>query len=88
MVRQAKALRRVTMAPRPNHTREKSLAQQTEQGPDLDYQRLGMLYELVVGLNPPTGVDRQHESRESQSLYSSASQLAPALRLEFIGCAT
>jgi hypothetical protein len=88
MVRQAKALHRVTMAPRPDHTKEKSIAQQTEQGPNLDYQRLGMLYELVDGLNPPTGVDRQHESQESQSLYSSALQLAPALRLEFIGRAT
>jgi hypothetical protein len=41
----------VTIAPRPDHTREKSLAQQTEQGPDPDYQRLGMLYELVLGLH-------------------------------------
>jgi hypothetical protein len=42
----------------------------------------------VVGLNPPTGVDRQHESREAQSLYSSALQLACTLRLEFVGCTT
>jgi hypothetical protein len=26
----------------------------------------------VVGLNPPMGVDRQHERREAQSLYSLA----------------
>jgi hypothetical protein len=37
---------------------------------------------------PLTGVDRQHESREAQSLYPSALQLARALRLEFVGCAT
>jgi hypothetical protein len=43
---------------------------------------------LVVGLNPPTGVDRKHESREARSLYPSAQQLARALRLELIGCAT
>jgi hypothetical protein len=42
----------------------------------------------VVSLNPPMGVDRQHESREAQSLYPSALQLACALRLEFVGRAT
>jgi hypothetical protein len=44
--------------------------------------------ECVVGQNPPTGVDGQHESREAQSLYPSDLQLARALRLKFIGCAT
>jgi hypothetical protein len=29
-----------------DHTWEKSLAQQTEQGPDLGHQKLQMLYEL------------------------------------------
>jgi hypothetical protein len=42
----------------------------------------------VVGQNPPTGVDRQHESREAQSLYPSALQLTRALRLRFVGCPT
>jgi ribonuclease HI len=42
----------------------------------------------VVRLNPPTGVDRQHESREAQSLNPSALQLARAQRLEFVGRAT
>jgi hypothetical protein len=37
----------------------------------------------VVELNPPTGVDRQHESWEARRLYPSALQLARALRLEF-----
>jgi hypothetical protein len=27
---------------------------------------------LVVGLNPPTGIDKKHESREARSLYLSA----------------
>jgi hypothetical protein len=45
-------------------------------------------YQIIVGLNPPTGVDRQHESREAQSIYPSALQLARALRLEFVGRAT
>jgi hypothetical protein len=34
------------MALRIDHTWEKSLAQQIEQGPDLSRQRLRMLYEL------------------------------------------
>jgi hypothetical protein len=42
----------------------------------------------VVSLNPPTGVDRQHKSREARSLYLSALQLARTLRLEFVGHAT
>jgi hypothetical protein len=42
----------------------------------------------VVGQNPPTGVDRQHESREARSIYLSALQLARALRLRFVGRAT
>jgi hypothetical protein len=42
----------------------------------------------VVGLNPPTGVDRQHESRKARSLYPLALQLIRALRLEFVGRAT
>jgi hypothetical protein len=42
----------------------------------------------VVGQNPPTGVDRQHESREARSLYPSALHLACALRLKFVGRAT
>jgi hypothetical protein len=43
---------------------------------------------IVVGENPPTGVDRQHESREAQRLYLSALQLTRALRLRFVGRAT
>jgi hypothetical protein len=39
---------------------------------------------VVVGLNPPTGIDGQHESREARSLYASALQPARALRLEFV----
>jgi hypothetical protein len=39
----------------------------------------------VVGQNPPTGVDRQHESREARSLYLLALQLTRALRLRFVG---
>jgi hypothetical protein len=42
----------------------------------------------VVSQDPPTGNDRQHESREARSLYPSALQLARALRLRFIGRAT
>jgi hypothetical protein len=44
--------------------------------------------ECVVGLNPLTGIDRQHESWEARSLDQSALQLARALRLEFVGRAT
>jgi hypothetical protein len=42
----AKALCHVTMALRTDDTWDKSLAQQTEQGPTLSHQRLQMLYEL------------------------------------------
>jgi hypothetical protein len=42
----------------------------------------------VVGLNPPTGVGRQHNSREARSPYLSALQLTRTMRLEFIGRAT
>jgi hypothetical protein len=42
----------------------------------------------VVDQNPPTGVDRQHESQEAQSLYPSALQLACSLMLRFVGRAT
>jgi hypothetical protein len=34
--------------------------------------------ECVVGQNPLTGVDRQHETQEARSLYLSALQLASA----------
>jgi hypothetical protein len=46
--------------------------------------------ESVVSQNPPDLylVDRQHKSREARSLYPSALQLAHALRLKFIRCAT
>jgi hypothetical protein len=44
--------------------------------------------ESVVSLNPPTGVDRQHESREARSLYPLALQITRVLRLEFVGHAT
>jgi hypothetical protein len=43
------------------------------------------MHTLVVGQNPPTGVDRQHESREARSLYPSALQLAHNLMLRFVG---
>jgi hypothetical protein len=43
---------------------------------------------ICCRLNPPTGVDRQHESRKVRNLYPSAMQLARALRLEFVGRAT
>jgi hypothetical protein len=43
---------------------------------------------LVVGQDPPLGIDRQHESREAQSLYPSALQLTRGLMLRFIGRAT
>jgi hypothetical protein len=43
---------------------------------------------VIVSQNPPTSVDRQHESQEARSLYPSALQLARALRLNFIGRAT
>jgi hypothetical protein len=35
---------------------------------------------IVVSLNPPTGIDRQHESQEARSLYPSALQLARVTR--------
>jgi hypothetical protein len=38
--------------------------------------------------DPPTGVDRHHESREARSLYPLALQLTRDLMLRFIGCAT
>jgi hypothetical protein len=43
---------------------------------------------IVVGQDPPTGVDRQHKSQEAWSLYPSARQFARALRLRFVGHAT
>jgi hypothetical protein len=46
LVRRAKALFHATMALRTDHTWEKSLAQQTEQGTDIGLWRLRMLYEL------------------------------------------
>jgi hypothetical protein len=46
------------------------------------------LYQTVVDQNPPTGVDRQYESREARSLYPSAMQLARYLMLRFVGHAT
>jgi hypothetical protein len=42
----------------------------------------------VVGQDPPTGIDRQHESREAWSLYPLALQLTHVLRLRFVGRAT
>jgi hypothetical protein len=53
-----------------------------------DAQNVCIGLKTVVGQDPPTGVDWQHESREAQSLYLSAQQLARALRLRFIGRAT
>jgi hypothetical protein len=47
-----------------------------------------LLQHDVVDQNPPTGVDRQHESREARSLYLSALQPARALRLTLAGHAT
>jgi hypothetical protein len=44
-----------------------------------------MFGSLVVSQNPPTGVDRQHESREARSLYPLALQLVRDLMLRFIG---
>jgi hypothetical protein len=41
--------------------------------------------ECVDGQNPPTGVNRQHESQEARSPYLPALQLARALRLRFVG---
>jgi hypothetical protein len=46
LVRWANALCHTTMALRTNHTWEKYLAQQIEQGLDLSHQKLRMLYEL------------------------------------------
>jgi hypothetical protein len=51
-------------------------------------QVLGIACHVVVGQNPPTGVDRQHESWEARSLYPLALQLTRALRLKFVGRAT
>jgi hypothetical protein len=42
----------------------------------------------VVSQNRPMGVDRQHESREAESLYPSTLPLTRALRLKFVGRAT
>jgi hypothetical protein len=42
----------------------------------------------VVSQDPPTGVNRQHESQEARSLYPSALQLTRDLMLRFIGSAT
>jgi hypothetical protein len=42
----------------------------------------------VVGQDSPMSVDRQHESREAQSLYPSALQIACDLLLRFVECAT
>jgi hypothetical protein len=47
-----------------------------------------MLAASVVDQNPPTGVDRQQESREARSLYPLTPQLAQDLMLRFIGRAT
>jgi hypothetical protein len=44
-------------------------------------------YTVVVDQNPPTGVDMQHESQETRSLYPSALQLARDLMLRFVGYA-
>jgi hypothetical protein len=46
LVRRVKARCRAITTLRTNHTWEKSLPQQTEQGPDPGRQRLLMLYEL------------------------------------------
>jgi hypothetical protein len=42
----------------------------------------------VVGQDPPTGIDRQHESREAWSLYPLALQITCILRLRSVGRAT
>jgi hypothetical protein len=42
----------------------------------------------VVGQDPLTGIDRQHESREAWSLYPSTLQIARILRLRSVGRAT
>jgi hypothetical protein len=47
--------------------------------------RLGV---VLSAKNPPTGIDRQHESQEARSLYPSALQLTRDLMLRFIGRAT
>jgi hypothetical protein len=37
-----------------------------------NYRASMVMRMTVVSLNPPMGVDRQHESREARSLYPSA----------------
>jgi hypothetical protein len=53
-----------------------------------EYIRISNFLKCVVSLNPLTGVDRQHQSREARSLYPSALQPTRTLRLEFVGRAT
>jgi hypothetical protein len=47
-----------------------------------------IMLDIVVSQDPPTSVDRQHESWEARSLYPSALQLARDLMLGFVGHAT
>jgi hypothetical protein len=46
------------------------------------------LHPPVLSQDLPTGVDRQHESREARGLYPSALQLTCDPMLRFIGRAT